>query len=238
MTDEADAVSELRSGLIEALRMCRAIEREIFGALEPNDRDTTGPDGAWSAKDNLAHLSAWRHRQATKMAAIRAGDPEPGLPGTTIDETNAVFHAERAGWTWDRVEADADATAEAFIAEIAAASDDALGDQTVLGPIMGDGPEHDLGHLPAFAAGVGMSDRVLRLADLTQAMLDRGEWPARSAAFARYNLACFHALGGRLDTARALLRLALPEDEGLRTLAPTDDDLLALRTEIPSLIGE
>ena len=34
------------------------------------------------------------------------------------------------------------------------------------------------------------------------------------------NLACFRALGGRLGT-----------------LAPTDDDLLALRNEIPSLIG-
>ena len=237
MTDEANAASELRSGLIETLRTCRVIEREVFCALDPADRDVPGPDGGWSAKDNLAHLSAWRQRQATKMAAIRAGGPEPGLPGTTIDETNAIFHAERAGWTWDRVEADADATAEALIAEVAVATDDALTDQTVLGPIMGDGPEHDLGHLGAIAAGVGMSDRVLQLADLTQSMLDRGEWPARSAAFARYNLACFHALGGRLDTARALLRLALPEDEELRTLAPTDDDLFALRNEIPSLIG-
>ena len=238
MTNEPNGASELRSGLIEQLRTCRAIEREIFSALEPNDRDTTGPDGAWSAKDSLAHLSAWRHRQATKMAAVRAGGPEPGLPGTTIDETNAIFHAERASWTWARVDADADATAEALIAEVAAAGDEALTDPKVLGPIMGDGPEHDLGHLGAFAARVGMSDRVLHLADLTQAMLDHGAWPARSAAFARYNLACFHALGGRTDTARALLRLALPEDEELRTLAPTDDDLLALRTEIPSLIGE
>jgi hypothetical protein len=51
------------------------------------------------------------------------------------------------------------------------------------------------------------------------------------------NLACFRALGGRLGTARALLRLALPADDQFRTLAPTDDDLLALRNEIPSLIG-
>ena len=56
-----------------------------------------------------------------------------------------------------------------------------------------------------------------------------------AAAYARYNLACFHALGGRLDTARELLRQALPADEELRGFAPTDDDLVALRDEIPSL---
>ena len=45
------------------------------------------------------------------------------------------------------------------------------------------------------------------------------------------------AVSELLDNARVFLRLALPEDEELRTLAPTDDDLLALRNEIPSLIG-
>ena len=66
-------------------------------------------------------------------------------------------------------------------------------------------------------------------------MLDRGVWPDRAAAYARYNLACFHALAGDLDAARALLRLALPGQAELLDLAPTDDDLIALRDEIPAL---
>ena len=66
-------------------------------------------------------------------------------------------------------------------------------------------------------------------------MLDRGDWPDRAAAYARYNLACFHALSGDLDAARALLRQALPGQEELRTFAPKDDDLIALRDEIPAL---
>ncbi len=78
---------------------------------------------------------------------------------------------------------------------------------------------------------------MLDLADATQASIERGDWPSRPAAFARYNLACFHALGGRLDRARALLREALPVEEELRTLAPTDDDLIALRDEIRVLIA-
>ena len=70
--------------------------------------------------------------------------------------------------------------------------------------------------------------------------LDRtadGGWPSRPVAYARYNLACFHALGGRLDQARPLLRQALAEQEELRTFAPGHDDLVALRAEIPALIG-
>ena len=85
---------------------------------------------------------------------------------------------------------------------------------------MGDGPEHDLGHLGPIAAGVGMSDRVRDLADRTQAMLDSGVWPDRAAAYARYNLACFRALAGDLDGARALLRLALPGQEELPDARP------------------
>ena len=69
-------------------------------------------------------------------------------------------------------------------------------------------------------------------------MLDRGAWPARPAADVRYNLACFHALSGDLDAARALLRQALPGHPELIAFAPTDDDLIELRNEIPALASD
>ena len=231
MTDR----TALRASLVESLRACRDAEREIFAALDPAVRDAPGPDGGWSPKDSLAHLSAWRRRQAAKMAALRAGLPEPQLPSEDLDTTNAVFHAERAQWSWDQVDADADASADELIAEVEAAGDDVLEDQKVVGPIMGDGPEHDLAHLGPIAATLGLDGKVLALAELTRSLIDRADWPDRSAAYARYNLACYHALGGRLDEARALLRQALPAQEDLRSFAPTDDDLIALRDELPSL---
>ncbi len=232
MTDR----STLRASLIDGLRACRDTERDVFAALDPVARDAPGADGAWSAKDDLAHLSAWRRRQAAKMAAIRAGDSEPALPGgDDLDATNAVFHAERAAWEWDQVDADADASTDELIAEVHAADDQTLEDQKIIGSIMGNGPEHDLGHLGPIAATVGLEDRVLQLAELTRSLIDGGDWPDRSAAYARYNLACYHALGGRLDEARSLLRQALPAEEDLRKHAPTDDDLIALRPELEAL---
>ena len=75
------------------------------------------------------------------------------------------------------------------------------------------------------------------MATEVEAIVSRGGWPPRAAAYARYNLACFHALAGRLDEARSLLRQALPEQETLREFAPQDSDLAALRDEIPALSG-
>ena len=237
MSQLDDAASHLRTDLVHNLTTCRETERDVFGALDPHDRDAAPDDGGWSAKDELAHLSAWRQRQADVMAARREGRAKPALPAVDIDETNALFHAERADWSWDQVDADADATADALIAEIVAADDETLADMEIIASIMGDGPEHDLAHLGRIAEIVGLGQRVVELACLAEAMLSRGGWPSRSAAFGRYNLACFHAQGGRLDIARSLLRQALPMEEELRSLAPRDDDLIALRDEIPALIG-
>lgn len=237
MTQRDNAASDLRIDLVQNLKACRATESDVFAALAPHDRDAAPADGGWSAKDELAHLSAWRQRQAEVMAARREGRAKPALPAVDIDETNALFHAERADWSWDQVDTDADATADALIAEIVAADDETLADLEIIASIMGDGPEHDLAHLARIAEVVGLGERVVDLAGLAEALIDRSGWPSRSAAFGRYNLACFHALAGRLDIARSLLRQALPVEDELRSLAPTDDDLIALRNEIPTLIG-
>jgi hypothetical protein len=227
--------AKLRVGLIAGLRASRAAEREVFDALDPATRDVATADAEWSAKDILAHLSAWRQRMSDDLAGRRQGrEPQP-TPDISIDEINANLYSERADWAWERVVADAEATSEMLVAEVSAAGDDVLADPKIVGSIMGDGPEHGFGHLTGVAATVGKESQVLALADTTLAILDRGGWPPRSDAHARYNLACFHALGGNLDVARSLLRQALPQDDELRTLAPKDDDLIALRAEIPTL---
>lgn len=234
----AELLADLRAGLIDGLRAGWVAEREIFDALDPVDRATPAADGGWSAKDVQAHLAVWRQRQVERLVALREGREAPALASDETDEVNAIYHAERADWSWDVVVADAKATMSALIAEVGAASDATLAVERVSGGIMGNGPEHVLAHLSPIAARVGLDRRVLRLARSIETIVGRGRWPSRPVAFARYNLACFHALAGRLDEARALLRLALPEQEELRSLAPVDDDLVALRGEIPSLIED
>ena len=232
--NETDAHTDgLRAGLIAAIRAARAAERDIIGTLDPGVRDAAADDGGWSPKDVQAHLTAWKGRTVERLRALRVGLSEPIEVET--DEANAIFHAERSAWTWDEVVADAVATTDELVAEIDAAADETLALPRISGTIMGNGSEHTLTHLTPIAAGAGLESRTLELADAITAIIDRGGWPARAAAYARYNLACFHALSGNLDVARGLLRQALPDQEELRGYAPADDDLIALRDEIPTL---
>lgn len=231
-----DALAGLRDALIASLRSARSAERELFARLDPGERDAA-IDGGWSAKDTQAHLSAWRRRQADRLAARRDGRPEPEAAGGEIDAINAGFHAERADWSWERVVDDAEATTEALIGGIAAADADTIHDPRRLGAILGDGAEHSLEHLGPIAARSGAEDRVLQLAAEVEALVDDDGLPSRPKAFTRYNLACLHAKAGRLDRARDLLRLALPAEAELREHAATDDDLAALRHELPALGG-
>jgi hypothetical protein len=233
MTDTESNVADLRTGLIDGIRAARAAERDVLAALDPGVRDATAPDGGWSPKDVQAHLTAWKGRTVERLRALRVGLSEPIEVET--DEANAIFHAERSGWTWDEVLADADATTDELVAEIDVAADETLALARVSGTIMGNGSEHTLTHLTPIAAGAGLESRTLELADAIAAIIDRGGWPLRAAAFARYNLACYHALSGNLDVARSLLRQALPDQEELRGFAPNDDDLIALRDEMPAL---
>ena len=219
MTEQTD--STLRSGLIDSLRACRDAERTIFAALDPTVRDAPGPDGGWSPKDHLAHLSAWRNRQATKMAALREGRPEPDGTGRGArrDERDLPRGTRRLdlgcrGRRRRRHRGRPDRR-------------DPGGERR--GAARPEGPRPDHGRRPGARRrppradrrkSVGLEDRVLALAATTRAIIDGGGWPDVSAAYARYNLACFHAQGGRLDEARALLRQALPEDESLRDVRP------------------
>ena len=232
--NETDAnIDGLRAGLIATVQTARAAERDVLAALDPGIRDTPAADGGWSPKDVQAHLNAWKGRTVDRLRALRIGASEPIEVET--DEANAKFHAERVAWSWPQVVADADATTADLIAEIGAAPPAALEDPQVVGQIMGNGPEHTLGHLAPLADRVGARTRVIDLASRVESTIEGSEWPPRAAAFARYNLACFHALSGNLDVARSLLRQALPEQEELRGYAPADDDLIALRDEIPVL---
>lgn len=232
MNDADINAAGLRAGLIDSARAARVAERDVFEALDPGLRDAAAADGEWSPKDVQAHLTAWKARTGERLRALRVGLSEPIEVET--DEANAKFHAERSGWGWDQVLADADATTDELVAEIEAAADETISLPRISGTIMGNGSEHTLTHLAPIAASAGLESRTLELADTITAIIDRG-WPDRAAAYARYNLACFHALSGNLDVARSLLRMALPEQDELRGHAAADDDLIALRDEIPTL---
>ena len=236
MTDTEIRLDRLRAGLIEGLRETRAVEREVFAALDPVARDTAPADGGWSAKDILAHLSAWRQRQTDRLVALREGREEPPAPGDR-DRRHQRDLPRPSVPTGPGTGSPATPSRRptACMAEVAAASDETLADPKLAGSILGNGPEHDLGHLAQLAPTEALRSRVLGLADATRAIVDRGGWPTRTAAYRALQPRLLPRPRRPSRRGPGAASPGTPRQRGAPRLAPDDDDLIALRDEIPAL---
>jgi tetratricopeptide (TPR) repeat protein len=231
-------MTNLIDGLADLLRLTREAEIDVFGALDPAVRETPIRPGDWTPKDFQAHLTAWKARQANRLNAARQGrEPDPGPPGET-DEINAAFRAARADWSWDAIVQEADEVSERLVREVSDSHPDAIADfSQLLATTFGNGPFHALPHFAWLQdAGVPLDTaRVERFAADLEDGLRAMELPDLDRGTALYNLACYHALAGRLEEARSLLRVAFAKRPDLGEFSLEDDDLKALRDELPEL---
>jgi hypothetical protein len=106
-----------------------------------------------------------------------------------------------------------------------------------VGSTFGNGPFHALTHFGwLIEADVGTDQqRVGTFIDEEERLLRAEGLPDRDRALGLYNLACAHALAGRLERARPLLGEAFGLRPDLRDWAQQDTDLDALRGELASL---
>ena len=237
-TDAPD--QQLVAALIAQLQGTRAAERELFGALDREVRDRPMRPGDWSPKDHQAHLTAWKGRQAERIRAIRRGEPFP-TDAREDDEINAELQVIRADWTWEAIVAEADEVSRQLADEVRAAGDDVLlRSGSLVGGIFGNGPLHAATHFGWLVeAGIGMDPgRVEAFLEAEEQMLAATGLPDADRGTGVYNLACAHAMAGRLDRARPMLRDAFRLRPDLVAFAKEDPDLLALRDELATSAGE
>jgi hypothetical protein len=68
----------------------------LLGQIGEDRMEEPGVAGAWSIKDIVAHLTAWRQRTVGRLEAVAHGQPEPTPPWPADlhedDEINAWFH--------------------------------------------------------------------------------------------------------------------------------------------------
>jgi hypothetical protein len=98
-----------------------------------NDRmEEPGVAGAWSIKDVVAHLTAWRRRTVGRLAAVANGQPEPAheWPADLAedDEINAWFHARDRGKSVREVLDESRRVFQQLVSAIEKLPDDALDD--------------------------------------------------------------------------------------------------------------
>jgi len=239
MTRTPLATEPLSASLVAQLRAMRDAERDLFGALDPGVRDRPMRPGDWSPKDHQAHLTAWKSRQADRIAAVRGGQQFPTDDRET-DEINAELQTLRADWEWDAIVAEADDVSRRLETEIVAAGDRVLLDSgRLVGGIFGNGPFHAATHFGWLVdAGIGVHEAQVRaFLDSEEQLLSETSLPDSDRGVGIYNLACAHALARRLDRARELLRTAFRLRPDLVKFAMEDPDLVSLRDELPSLVG-
>jgi hypothetical protein len=239
--DAGPQPSPLQADLVAMLKATRAAERDLFGMLSAEVRDTANTIGTWSAKDVQAHLAAWRSIEARRLEASalgHGGATHPGDPavGDPIEQSNANLHAKHADWSWDAVSREADASIEALIYAIGRSTSEALCEcnDDVAG-IGANGANHAMGHLSDIALLAGGHERFDAFAQEIEAILRRNHLPPRDSGVILYNLACHRALSGELDEARRVLRAAFARRRDLLEPALDDPDLVALAEELPVL---
>ena len=229
----------LVAALVAQLRAMRDAERDIFGSLEPAVRDRPMRPNDWSPKDHQAHLTAWKAIQADRIRANTRGE-EPPFVGRETDEVNAELQATRAGSSWESIAAEADAVSAQLEAEIRSAGSVILIESGgLIGGIFGNGASHAMTHFGWLVdANIGVDQaRVSAFIDVHERLLNVDGVPDADRGVGMYNLACAHAVAGRLDRARPLLQVAFRLRPDLADFAKEDHDLVELRDQLPTLVA-
>jgi len=225
--------------LVEQLRATRIAERDVFGSIQPDVRDRPMRPNDWSPRDHQAHLTAWKARQADRINAAGRGEVLASDDRET-DEINAELQATRADWSWEAIDREADAVSEQLEAAIRDAGSPMLTEsEQLVGQIFGNGASHALTHFAWLVdAQIGVDEaRVATFFDEHERQLSEVALPDADRGVGLYNLACAHAVAGRLDRARPLLRIAFGLRPDLGEFANADPDLNELRDELQSLVG-
>jgi len=206
-----------------------------------NDGPPSQP-GLWTAKDNLAHLSAWRLVAAGELEAVRTGSPAPASVPEDIDENNAnVYEATRNQRAAQVLEEARDSWATLAAAVEACSEEDFLKprirrpEQAAWQVIPGNTFFHIAEHLAYWHSERG-EDAAAEGAAVWAHDLAFASFPDdRQRGTAAYNLGCFYAARGRAADAIPYLRSGIEMNPNLREWARTDTDLDSMRS-MPELV--
>ena len=218
-----------------------AEKEQVLAAL--CDDSTAGADGRWTAKDHVAHLSAWREHAARVLDATLRGEEE--LEDFDIDTQNARIHATFRDQSARDVLAAAQASYDQLLAAIDATTETVLQRDRKgrAGPVWrvvpGNGHSHVGQHVSQWQLEHGDETAAEQTAQWVHG-LDLLFTDAHSQAVADYNLACFYARAGRAREAIPLLRASLEKgDASLTEWAREDADLEGIRDrpEVAALLS-
>jgi hypothetical protein len=200
------------------------------------DPAEAGGPQCWAALAVIAHNTAFRRQQVTRLRAIRAGRTPPQF--ADVDHESGELYADLSAQPVDAVAADSWISAGDLQAELRLVRDEDLLDPSRNPWLRGRqlwlqvvvrGFWHPAGHLGAYYAGHCDQHRAVALAAHAVATAEYLDAPDQARGMACYNLACAQARAGLLDAAQAALTAAVTLNTDLRANAARDGDLVSLR---------
>jgi len=204
--------------------------------------EPANPDGRWTTKDHLAHVSWWRWRSARTMDAVRTGGELP--PAVPDDDAvqNAIIYAEVKDRLAADVKADAAASWVALRKAVEASSEEDLAKphprqpESQVWEAVPGAVGHAGTHVWSCYLDTGDENRAMAVAiwasDLEGGFFTKPEQLAES----RYNLACVYARLGKADEALLLLRQSFEAKPELVAWARKDTDLDPIREELAPIL--
>lgn len=217
------------------------VHREVIALivdLTDEERESKGGPGAWTPKDNIAHISFWTRNMGENLAATAQGK-EPQYY-ENVQETNEANFEKFRQLTWEQVfDMEEEATS------VLTAAVESLDEESLLNTeffhwqtgrplwmmVIGTGYIHPIFHLASVYTVRDNLDQADRLQEESFNLLkdlDEGEqWQG----LLTYNLACHYALTGQKEKAIHGLKDALELRPDLTNWSKEDPDLEAIRGE-------
>jgi hypothetical protein len=223
----------LRRAVTGLIGLAATEEQRLAVTADP--AEVGGPQ-CWAAGTVIAHNTAFRRQQVTRLRAIRAGRTPPEF--ADVDHESGELYAELSAQAADAVAAESWLSAGDLLAELRLVRNEDLldpsrnpwlrGRQLWLQVIV-RGFWHPAGHLGTYYASHGDHDQAVALAAHAVATAECLDAPVQARGMACYNLACAQAGAGQLDAAQTALTAAVTLNADLRANAARDGDLVALR---------
>ena len=225
-----------KENLLDLLDRTHQETQDFIASLTGEQRAQVGAADDWSAKDLVAHITTWNERLIDRHEAAARGEPIPTY-GPDDHENAQIFEAHR-DWSWDAIQRKMDEVHDRLTRLVQTTSEADLTDSQrfewlrgapLWRRIAGDAT-HVLIHLGQFSEEHGNHAYAegiqQRTTDPLLALDNSPEWRGVTL----YNLACYHALAGRHDTAIEQLGEALRLNPGLIEWSKQDPDFNGIRS--------
>jgi hypothetical protein len=232
------APQPLKPLLISLLAEGKAAQQAFIEQLSDTERAESGTPDLWSAKDHVAHNSAWIADTARIVAAAAQGEtPEP-IPSITV--FNPQVFADQQHMPWGAVMSDLTKADTALREATAACSEAVLLDpalfpwldgQPIWTRVFVDGYEHLFEHFGQFYLERGDVARATswRLAAIEPARPLVGDTEA--FGYLLYNLGCFYAETGQPGPAVAAIRASFASVPDMRKEVAEEPALVPIHNE-------